>query len=58
MHGELLVNNFIQYFSKQRLLPKRMGWFDHSAMRTPVQNNFLEGTNAHVNGSDVTFRET
>ena len=24
MHGELLVNNFIKYFSKQWLIPKRM----------------------------------
>jgi hypothetical protein len=28
-YGESVVNNFIKYFSKQWLSPKRMGWFDH-----------------------------
>jgi len=37
------VDNFIKYFSKQWLSPKRMGWFDHYCLWTPVQNNALEG---------------
>jgi hypothetical protein len=48
-YGESVVNNFIKYFSKQWLSPKRMGWFDHFCAWTPVTDNALEGTNYHVN---------
>ena len=34
-----------------------MGWFDHYAKWTPVQNNALEGTNFHVKDPDGTKRE-
>ena len=51
------VSSFIDYFSKQWLNPKRMGWFDHYCEWTPVQNNGIEGTNTHVKGPDGTFRE-
>ena len=56
-HGESVVNNFIKYFSKQWLSPKRMGWFDHFCSWTPVTDNALEGTNYHVKGPDGTYRD-
>ena len=56
-YGESVVNNFIKYFSKQWLSPKRMGWFDHFCAWTPVTDNALEGTNYHVKGPDGTYRD-
>ena len=42
-HGVQNVSSFIEYFSKQWLSPKRMGWFDHFCDWTPIQNNGIEG---------------
>ena len=39
---------FINYFQRQWLSPKRMGWFDHYCDLVPIKNNGLESTNRYV----------
>ena len=56
-YGEFEVGNFIKYFSNQWLTTERMGWFDHYCFWIPVQNNGIEGTNAHVKGHNGTYRD-
>ena len=42
------TEDFIKYFSKQWLSPKRSGWYDHYCDHCPCQNNSLESTNRYV----------
>ena len=42
------IEEFIKYFNKWWLVPKRSGWYDHYCDFCPCQNNALEGTNRYV----------
>ena len=44
----LETDEFIKYFNKQWLSPKRNGWYDHYCDHSPCQNNSLESTNRYV----------
>ena len=55
--ARLMITKWKNTHEEQWLNPKRMGWFDHYADWTPVQNNAIERTNNHVKGPDGTFRE-
>ncbi len=47
------IESFINYFMKQWLNPKRMGWFDHYCDHVPVNNNSIEATNRYIKESDT-----
>ena len=49
----IYVNDFIEYFVKQWLSPKRMGWFDHFCDLVPITDNSIESTNRYVKEEDT-----
>jgi hypothetical protein len=49
------VDNFIKYFTKQWLDPKRRGWYDHYCNHVPCHNNALESTNRYVKEGLIFF---
>ena len=42
------TEDFIKYFNKMWLSPKRNGWYDHYCDFCPCTNNALESTNRYV----------
>lgn len=42
------VADFITYFMKQWLSPKRCSWYDHYVDHVPITNNALEATNRYI----------
>ncbi len=50
------TEEFIKYFNKQWLIPKRNGWYDHYCDYCPCTNNALESINRYVK-ENGTLRE-
>jgi len=53
MDINVYISDFIKYFIKQWLTPKRKGWFDHFCDHVPITDNSIESNNKYVKEKDT-----